>query len=74
MAELTAITGNRDEEMVAVLEKAKAKIPECDTILVLMSYKKGGLYWEALDEMQLQTAVYMALSLIVGIMENRNKK
>lgn len=62
--ELTTISGSRDETLKAVLDKAAERIGECDSVLVLMQKKGGGLIWEAPSELDLATILYMAQSFV----------
>ena len=66
MIELT----NRDERIATEIEdafkRAKEKSAECDSILILMQRKEGGLLYEALPSMRLETLSYLATSFLHG--------
>jgi hypothetical protein len=64
---LTTITGSRDETLKAVLDKAAERIGECDSVLVLMQKKSGGIIWEGPPEMQVQAMIYIAFGFVLGM-------
>ena len=67
--ELTPISGSRDETLKAVLDKAAGKIGDCDSVVVMMQLKSGGIRWEAPPEMQVQTMIFIAMGFVLGLYE-----
>jgi len=66
---LTTIHGSRDETLKAVLDKAAEHIGECDSVLVLMQKKSGGIVWEGPPEAEAQTMIFVALGFVLGMYE-----
>ena len=67
--ELTTISGSRDDTLKAVLDKAASQVGECDSVLVLMQKKSGGLIWEAPPEMDFATLVWVAMGFVHWVFE-----
>jgi hypothetical protein len=62
--ELTTISGSRDETLKAVLDKAAERVGECDSVLVLMQKKTGGVIWEAHPELDYATMLWIAQGFV----------
>jgi len=62
--ELTPISVIRDETLKAVLNKAALRIGECDSVLVLMQKKTGGVIWEAPPELDFATLLWIAQGFV----------
>ena len=68
---------NKDEriavEIAEAFDRAKKQSIDCDSILILMQRKEGGLIYEAIPSMRLETISYLATSFLHGFHQsNRN--
>ena len=52
------------EEIDEVLRLARDKSSDCDSILVIMQRKRGGLLWLSNDSTRLETMCFMASSFL----------
>jgi hypothetical protein len=59
----------KQAEMRAQLEKACARIPECDDLVILMQRRKGGLLWFICDYMTVERTIFLATALIHYLIE-----
>lgn len=63
VAEIHIIERNA-ESVRGVLDDAAKNCDECDSIIVLMQKKTGGIRWFALNSMRLETVVFMLWSAL----------
>lgn len=63
MANLTVISGG--ETLEQTLERAREKMGECDSVVILMQKKKGGILWFAPDSMRLESLIFLLWTALV---------
>jgi hypothetical protein len=51
-------------DLKSPLTRAMERIEECDSILILMQKKQGGMVWFAPDNGRIETASFMATSFL----------
>jgi hypothetical protein len=51
-------------ELQEVIERAEQRLHECDTILIIMQKKEGGLIWYAPDAGRIETASFLATGFL----------
>lgn len=52
------------EEMSGVFERAKDRSDKCDFVLVLMQHKEGGIVWESMPSMRVETVIFIATTFL----------
>lgn len=56
---LHALKANTEQEICEQLEKAKEKAGECDSVLILMEKRRGGLMYLANNSVTISTMIWM---------------
>ena len=65
MAELIAMRGKSDD-IQGVLEEAKERAGECDSVVVLMQKKQGGIMWFAPNSMRFESLIFLLWSALTA--------
>lgn len=57
---------SRQEEMRDALKRASAQVDNCDSVLVLMQKKEGGIAYFAPDSVRVESLSFLATGFVVG--------